>query len=242
MSCRVRPNSRGSARASYRPAGVSCALVVRRLRSGFQATAVRCRATKSKPNNASNRSPSFALPRPMQPPRQRCLRASCRQLGGYVRNNGERPIQVLTRRDATDEMRMVVPVIACAIPIELQIDSDVSAFTTDDRIVVSFGILRAAHTDAPLALVVGHELAHANLGHLNKRRANAIIGWIGGAAADASIMLGGMSTRGAFSSVLSRAGARRLQRRVRARGRLCRCLLYRPCRLRSYSGATFHSN
>jgi len=129
-------------------------------------------------------------------------------IGGYVRNNGERPIQVLTRRDGTDEMRTVVPVIACAIPIALQIDSSVSAFTADDRIVVSSSILHAAHTDAQLALVVGHELAHANLGHLNKRRANAIIGWIGGAAADAGIMLGGMSTRGAFSRMLSQAGAR----------------------------------
>ena len=129
-------------------------------------------------------------------------------LGGYVRNNGERPIQVLTRRDGTDEMRTVVPVIACAIPIELQINSSVNAFTTDDRIVVSSSILRAARTDAQLALVVGHELAHANLGHLSKRRANAIIGWIGGAAADVGIMLGGMSTRGAFSRVLSQAGAR----------------------------------
>jgi peptidase M48-like protein len=129
-------------------------------------------------------------------------------IGRYARNNGKRPIQVLTRRDGTDEMRTVVPVIACAIPIELQIDSSVNAFTTDDRIVVSSSILRAARTDAQLALVVGHELAHANLGHLNKRRANAIIGWIAGAAADAGIMLGGMSTRGAFSRVLSQAGAR----------------------------------
>jgi predicted Zn-dependent protease len=74
--------------------------------------------------------------------------------------------------------------------------------------VVSSSILRAARTDAQLALVVGHELAHANLGHLNKRRANAVIGWIGGAAADAGILLGGMSTHGAFSRVLSQAGAR----------------------------------
>lgn len=129
-------------------------------------------------------------------------------IGGYVRNNGERPIQVLTRRDGIDEMRAVVPVIACAIPIELQVDSSINAFTTDDRIVVTSGILRAARTDAQLALVLGHELAHANLGHLNKRRTNAVIGWIGGAAADAGILLGGMSTYGAFSRVLTQAGAR----------------------------------
>jgi peptidase M48-like protein len=129
-------------------------------------------------------------------------------IGGYVRKNGEQPIQILVRRDGVDEMRTVIPVIACAIPIELQVDSSVNAFTTDDRIVVSSSILRAAQTDAQLALVVGHELAHANLGHLAKRRTNAVIGWIGGAAADAGIMLGGMSTNGAFSRVLTQAGAR----------------------------------
>ena len=129
-------------------------------------------------------------------------------IGGYVRSNGVRPIQVLTRRDGVDEMRMVVPVIACAIPVELHVDSDVNAFTTDDRIVVSSSILRIARTDAQLALVVAHELAHANLGHLNKRRTNVVIGWIGGAAADAGIMLGGMSTHGAFSRAFAQAGAR----------------------------------
>jgi len=98
-------------------------------------------------------------------------------------------------------------VIACAIPINLQVDSSINAFTTDDRIVVSSSILRAARTDAQLAVMIGHELAHANLGHLNKRRANTVIGWLGGAAADAGIMLGGMSTHGAFSKVLTQAGA-----------------------------------
>jgi Zn-dependent protease with chaperone function len=129
-------------------------------------------------------------------------------IGGYVRNNGQRPIEVLVRRDGVDEMRTVVPVIACAIPIELQVDSSVNAFTTDDRIVVSSSILRAARTDAQLALVIGHELAHANLGHLNKRRANIAIGWLSGAAVDAGITLGGIPIFGVFSRVFAQAGAR----------------------------------
>ena len=91
-------------------------------------------------------------------------------IGGYVRNNGQRPIVVLIRRNGANDKRTVVPVIACAIPIELQVDPSINAFTTDDRIVVSSSVLRAARTDAQLALVIGHELAHANLGHLNKRR------------------------------------------------------------------------
>lgn len=127
---------------------------------------------------------------------------------GFIRNNGERPVQVLVRRDGKDQMHTVVPVIACGIPIELQVDSSPNAFTVDNGIAVSSGILRAAGTDAQLALIVGHELAHANLGHLNKRRTNAVIGWLGGAAADAGIMLGGMPTNGVFSRVFAQAGVR----------------------------------
>ncbi|MGC1571352.1 MAG: M48 family metalloprotease, partial [Pseudolabrys sp.] len=62
--------------------------------------------------------------------------------------------------------------------------------------------------DAQLALVIGHELAHANLGHLEKQRANKILGWAGGAAIDAGMLLAGIPTGGAFVRELGRAGER----------------------------------
>lgn len=129
-------------------------------------------------------------------------------IGGFVRNNGERPIEILVRRDGTDEMHTVTPVKACAIPIELKSDSSLNAFTTGDEIVIHSSILRIARTDAQLALVVGHELAHANLGHLHKQRANQVLGWASGAVIDAGIMLGGISTGGAFTRQFTRAGER----------------------------------
>jgi membrane-associated protease RseP (regulator of RpoE activity) len=61
---------------------------------------------------------------------------TARWIGTYVRDNGERPIQVLVRRDGADEVHTVVPVRACAIPIELKTDSEANAITTDDGIVV----------------------------------------------------------------------------------------------------------
>jgi beta-barrel assembly-enhancing protease len=125
----------------------------------------------------------------------------------FVRENGERPIRVLVRRDGVDESRTVTPVLACTIPIELITDSSLNAFTTGDRIVVHSSILRVAHTDAQLALVVGHELAHANLGHMDKRLANQIIGWAGGATIDAGLVLGGVWTGGVFAQQFARAGA-----------------------------------
>ena len=42
----------------------------------------------------------------------------------------------------------------------------------------------------------------------DKQRANAILGWAGGAAIDAGIVLGGISTGGAFNRAFTRAGAR----------------------------------
>ncbi len=129
-------------------------------------------------------------------------------IGSYVRFNGYKPIQILVRRDGVDEMHTVTPVTACAIPIELKTDSELNAVTTDDGIVVYSSMLRLARTDAQLALVIGHELAHANLGHLDKQRTNVILGWASGAAIDAGIMLGGISTGGTFRREFTRAGAR----------------------------------
>jgi beta-barrel assembly-enhancing protease len=133
---------------------------------------------------------------------------TARWIGRFVHNNGERPIRILVRRDGVDEMHTVTPVIACAIPIELKSDSAPDAFTTTDGIVVHSSVIRMARTDAQLAFVVGHELAHANLGHLEKQRANRILGWAGGAAIDAGILLGGISTGGAFRREFARAGER----------------------------------
>lgn len=129
-------------------------------------------------------------------------------IGSFVRNNGVRPIQAQVRRDGIDTMRTIVPVVACAIPIELQVDSSVNAFTTEEAIYISSSILRAAPTDAQLALVIGHELAHANLGHLAKRRANTAIGLIGGIAVDAAVTSLVIPTHGIFSRTFSQAGTR----------------------------------
>src|ERR1700730_6650818 len=93
----------------------------------------------------------------------------------------------------------VTPIKAVAIPIELQSEASLNAFTSDDGIVVYSSMLRLAKTDAQLALIIGHELAHANLGHLDKRRINTVLGWAGGAAIDAGILFGGISTGGAFN-------------------------------------------
>lgn len=129
-------------------------------------------------------------------------------IGSFVRHNGERPLQILVRRDGVDKIHTVTPEKACAIPIELISDSSIDAFTDGERIVIHSSLLRVARSDAQLALIIGHELAHANLGHLNKQLVNTILGSAGGTAIDAGILLGGISTGGAFNRAFTHAGAR----------------------------------
>jgi hypothetical protein len=129
-------------------------------------------------------------------------------IGGFLRYNGERPIQINFKRDGEDKTVTVYPVVACAIPIELQTVDDVNAVTTAEGIIVNSAIAKLAKTDDQLAVIVGHEMAHANLGHLDKKEINELIGAAGGLAIDGGFLMGGISTGGAFTRAFGAAGAR----------------------------------
>jgi predicted Zn-dependent protease len=98
--------------------------------------------------------------------------------------------------------------MGCAIPIRYVVDQSVNANTTDERIVVYSGLEAVAKTDAQLAIVIGHELAHANLGHLDKRKVNTAIGFAGGLVIDAAVIAGGVPTGGVFTREFMKGGAR----------------------------------
>jgi predicted Zn-dependent protease len=129
-------------------------------------------------------------------------------MGGWLKANGVKPVRVDLRRDGVDRTVMVTRVMACSIPIDYVVDDVVNAGSGDRGIVINSGIVALAKTDAQLAVVIGHELAHSNLGHLDKRRLNTVIGFAGGLAIDAGIMVGGLPTGGAFTREFTKGGAR----------------------------------
>jgi beta-barrel assembly-enhancing protease len=124
----------------------------------------------------------------------------------FVRNNGDRPIRVLIRRDGVEDIRMVSPVLVCSIPVHLTTDPVPNAFTTGEKIVIHSSLLRIARTDAQLALVVGHELAHVTLGHLEKKITNEFIGHASGMIIDRVLLGATVWTDGLFTRELGRAG------------------------------------
>jgi Zn-dependent protease with chaperone function len=125
----------------------------------------------------------------------------------WLTTNGEKPVQVNLRRDGVDRTVTVNPVMGCAIPINYVTADEVNAFTDGKKIVISSAIVAIARTDAQLAVVIGHELAHVNLGHNNRRVFNAVLGAAGGVMVDAGFLVGGISTGGAFTRAFERGGA-----------------------------------
>jgi hypothetical protein len=115
------------------------------------------------------------------------------------------PIRVEFLRKGKSHTRSMEPVMGCAVPVLLTAYQGANALTDGRRIVVFSGVLRLAQTDSELAAVLGHELAHITMRHIQKgqqNRAAAVFGgFLGGFATDADAGLkgenaeSGMSTR-----------------------------------------------
>ncbi|MEP7030582.1 MAG: M48 family metalloprotease [Pseudolabrys sp.] len=129
-------------------------------------------------------------------------------IGGFMVANAEQPVEVRLHRD-DDELKTIVhPVRACAIPVNLETNPEAGAFTNFRKIVIQSGILRVTRSDADLAAIIGHELAHVTMGHYQKKLVNTTAGQLAGAAIDGGFLVGGIYTDGAFSSYLGVAGGR----------------------------------
>jgi Zn-dependent protease with chaperone function len=124
----------------------------------------------------------------------------------WLLRNGLKPVEATIRRDGDDRTVTIAPVMGCAIPVVYAAAEDVNAYTDGEKIVVYAGMLDIAKTDAQLALIIGHELAHANLGHIDKRMVNRLIGAASGLAIDGGFALGGISTGGAFRREFTKVG------------------------------------
>jgi len=65
---------------------------------------------------------------------------------------------------------------ACAYPVELKEEKILNAFAFGDRIWVTSGMVRFCRSDDELALILGHELAHNTMKHLDAKRDNMRLG------------------------------------------------------------------
>lgn len=74
-----------------------------------------------------------------------------------------------------------VPRMACSYPSVLQLNSAVNAYADGKIIAVYTGMMDFTRTDDELGLIVGHELAHNAMGHIEAKSGNALLGGLFGA-------------------------------------------------------------
>jgi hypothetical protein len=92
----------------------------------------------------------------------------------------------------------VLPEQDCAYQFVMVDDESINA-VADGRTIYFFrGMMRFAQSDEEIALIVGHELAHNAMGHIEAGQQNATMGMLGGALLDIAAAAAGVNTGGAF--------------------------------------------
>ena len=115
-------------------------------------------------------------------------------------------LRLKLRRDSQLLSRTLKGVRACRYGVGLLIDDAINAFADGKSVTITSGMMRFASSDEDLALVVGHEMAHNILDHVDKQQANVLAGVFFGALLDAAAAAAGVNTGGAGMDVGGRIG------------------------------------
>ena len=91
--------------------------------------------------------------------------------------------------------------LSCDFNLVVSENDQINAFADGKNIIFTTGMMRFASKDSELALVIGHELAHNAMRHIEKKQNNAA----GGLVLDILIALAGVDTGGAFSKAAGQA-------------------------------------
>ena len=95
-----------------------------------------------------------------------------------------RIIELTVERGGMEHTLSIVPQLVCNANI-IVVSSDDHISAAVDRynnVYITMGMIRFLENDTELALVIGHELAHATHAHLKKQAASAFVGLLAGAA------------------------------------------------------------
>ncbi|MBM3564821.1 MAG: PDZ domain-containing protein [Alphaproteobacteria bacterium] len=115
-------------------------------------------------------------------------------------SKGDRAVFVVAR-NSTERVINASAVEVCNYSYGVAQNPGINAFADGKSIVVTNGMMRFASTDDELATVVGHELAHNLMGHIDSKMGNAAIGLV----FDLLLAGFGVNTQGAFSNMAGQA-------------------------------------
>ncbi|MCY3878972.1 MAG: M48 family metallopeptidase [Rhodobacteraceae bacterium] len=90
-------------------------------------------------------------------------------------------------RDGFEHTIFVQPEVICDMPMVVVNSDDINAYADGNAIYLNAGMERIVRDDSELAFVIGHEMAHNILKHIDSAVVNSIIGGLIGVAIDPSL-------------------------------------------------------
>jgi tetratricopeptide (TPR) repeat protein len=111
------------------------------------------------------------------------------------------------RRGADTTTVLVRPQMACSYSAQLVVSDDVNAYADGQTIYVTTGMLRFVNDDDELAVVLGHELGHNAMHHIDAQKKNALVGGLIGAIVDVAAATQGVNTHGDFTNQGAQLGS-----------------------------------
>ena len=117
------------------------------------------------------------------------------------------PITLTVSKDNVSRTVTLNGMLICDYGIQLQEDNQINAYANGEDIIFTVGMMRFAETDEELATVVGHEIAHNVMGHIQSQRTNTIIGGLLGVLVDTAAASQGADTGGFYTDMGMRMGS-----------------------------------
>ena len=116
-------------------------------------------------------------------------------------------VRLEIRRDGEVVEARLAPAEVCDFSPVVIVEGDINAFADGSRVVFPWAMMRFAEDDELLG-VLGHEIAHNAMGHIEARRSNALLGGILGAVFDVALATQGVNTYGENTANFMAAAAR----------------------------------
>jgi len=117
-------------------------------------------------------------------------------------------IEISYERNGKQETKTVSRVPVCKYGVVYNADdTSVNAYADGNNIIIPRGMLRFIDNDTELALVISHELAHNAMGHMSKKKQNAVGAGLAGFAFEVLIAAAGGTPDGSVTQSAMNAGA-----------------------------------
>ncbi len=120
----------------------------------------------------------------------------------------EPEVKITVNRDGQEFAKTIKRETICDYGIVFNPDdTSINAFADGKNIHIPRGMLRFIDSDTELALILSHELAHNAMGHIDKKKQNALAAGAGGFLVDILFAAAGVNTQGSFTDMAAKAGA-----------------------------------